>query len=199
MPPLPPARPRHAHRDGGLRNRRTRTRTIQKLPLHRLRHTNPSSHCYLHDWPDVAMTVYPSRRDRPRMGGRTRPRRTRRPHAVHGDRRHHFRGCRSPVSSTGWVMQARVDVPGAGSPIMDVADDWAPDACTLPTSERPLRVAEFDDLFAYVLRSDAARAAPDSTLCSRVPSRPALAIWPAARANAARSSRSGSSRQATTS
>ena len=24
----------------------------------------------------------------------------------------------------------------------------APDACTLPTAERPLRVAEFDDLFA---------------------------------------------------
>jgi hypothetical protein len=32
--------------------------------------------------------------------------------------------------------------------------DWTPDACTLPTEERPLRVAEFDDLFAYVLRSD---------------------------------------------
>ena len=37
---------------------------------------------------------HPSSRDRPRMGDRTRPRRTRRPHAVHGDRRHHFRGCR---------------------------------------------------------------------------------------------------------
>ncbi len=36
---------------------------------------------------------------------------------------------------------------------MDVADDWAPDACTLPTTERPLRVAEFDDLFAYLVRS----------------------------------------------
>ena len=24
---------------------------------------------------------------------------------------------------------------------------WAPDACTLPTRERPLRQAEFDDLF----------------------------------------------------
>jgi hypothetical protein len=33
------------------------------------------------------------------------------------------------------------------------ADDWAPDACTLPTTERPLRVAEFDALFAYVVRS----------------------------------------------
>jgi hypothetical protein len=30
--------------------------------------------------------------------------------------------------------------------------DWAPDACSLPTSERPLRVAEFDDLFAHVMR-----------------------------------------------
>ncbi|MEV0666662.1 hypothetical protein ACIBI3_31195 [Actinomadura luteofluorescens] len=27
-------------------------------------------------------------------------------------------------------------------------DDWAPRACTLPTAERPLRVAEFDALFA---------------------------------------------------
>jgi hypothetical protein len=34
--------------------------------------------------------------------------------------------------------------PGAG---------WVPvDACTLPTADRPLRVAEFDDLFATALR-----------------------------------------------
>jgi hypothetical protein len=26
--------------------------------------------------------------------------------------------------------------------------DWVPDACTLPTAEQPLRLAEFDDLFA---------------------------------------------------
>jgi hypothetical protein len=32
-----------------------------------------------------------------------------------------------------------------------MADDWAPDACTLPTAERPLRVAEFDDLFTFVV------------------------------------------------
>lgn len=32
-------------------------------------------------------------------------------------------------------------------------EDWAPDACTLPTSERPLRTAEFGDLFSWVLRS----------------------------------------------
>ncbi|GAA0236950.1 hypothetical protein [Cryptosporangium japonicum] len=30
--------------------------------------------------------------------------------------------------------------------------DWAPSACTLPTPERPLRVAEFDALFAASLR-----------------------------------------------
>jgi len=29
---------------------------------------------------------------------------------------------------------------------------WVPDACTLPTDERPLRVAEFDELFASALR-----------------------------------------------
>ncbi|MFI5511571.1 hypothetical protein ACIA48_29280 [Mycobacterium sp. NPDC051804] len=33
-------------------------------------------------------------------------------------------------------------------------EDWAPDACTLPTPERPLRVAEFDDLFTWVTRSE---------------------------------------------
>jgi hypothetical protein len=29
---------------------------------------------------------------------------------------------------------------------------WVPDACTLPTVDRPLRLAEFDDLFATALR-----------------------------------------------
>jgi hypothetical protein len=29
---------------------------------------------------------------------------------------------------------------------------WAPQACTLPTAERPLRLAEFDDLFTTALR-----------------------------------------------
>ena len=29
---------------------------------------------------------------------------------------------------------------------------WVPDACTLPTAERPLRVAEFDALFREALR-----------------------------------------------
>ena len=32
--------------------------------------------------------------------------------------------------------------------------DWVPvDACTLPTADQPLRVAEFDDLFASALRA----------------------------------------------
>jgi hypothetical protein len=29
---------------------------------------------------------------------------------------------------------------------------WVPQACTLPTADRPLRVAEFDELFATSLR-----------------------------------------------
>jgi hypothetical protein len=29
---------------------------------------------------------------------------------------------------------------------------WAPEACTLPTAQRPLRLAEFDDLFVTALR-----------------------------------------------
>ncbi|MFS8105143.1 hypothetical protein LFM09_49430 [Lentzea alba] len=33
------------------------------------------------------------------------------------------------------------------------AEQWAPDACTLPTEERPLRVAEFDALFAESVQS----------------------------------------------
>jgi hypothetical protein len=32
---------------------------------------------------------------------------------------------------------------------------WAPAECTLPTAERPLRVAEFDELFATALRGQA--------------------------------------------
>ncbi|OBA88245.1 hypothetical protein A5662_25390 [Mycobacteriaceae bacterium 1482268.1] len=31
---------------------------------------------------------------------------------------------------------------------MSIPNDWAPEACTLPTTERPLRVAEFDALLA---------------------------------------------------
>jgi hypothetical protein len=37
---------------------------------------------------------------------------------------------------------------------MAIPDDWAPDACTLPTAERPLRVAEFNDLFTFVVRAE---------------------------------------------
>jgi hypothetical protein len=31
-------------------------------------------------------------------------------------------------------------------------ETWVPTACTLPTAEQPLRVAEFDGLFATVVR-----------------------------------------------
>lgn len=44
-------------------------------------------------------------------------------------------------------------------------DDWAPDACTLPTAERPLRRDDFDDLFARhalaVVRESAIRTRID--------------------------------------
>jgi hypothetical protein len=36
---------------------------------------------------------------------------------------------------------------------MTVREDGMPDACTLPTAERPLRVSEFDDLLGHVLQS----------------------------------------------
>ncbi|WP_436533052.1 hypothetical protein [Actinoplanes sp. HUAS TT8] len=37
---------------------------------------------------------------------------------------------------------------------MTATDDqvWVPEACTLPTVDRPLRLAEFDDLFATAVR-----------------------------------------------
>lgn len=43
---------------------------------------------------------------------------------------------------------------------------WVPaDACTLPTAAQPLRLAEFDGLFAAALR-DVERIAPDRLLLS---------------------------------
>jgi hypothetical protein len=39
-----------------------------------------------------------------------------------------------------------------GSSEIDVGGAWVPDACTLPTAERPLRVAAFDELFAEAVR-----------------------------------------------
>lgn len=41
--------------------------------------------------------------------------------------------------------------------------EWAAPACTLPTEERPLRAAEFDELFATALRS-VDRVAPDQVV-----------------------------------
>lgn len=33
------------------------------------------------------------------------------------------------------------------------ATEWVPRACTLPTAEQPLRVAEFDEMFSQAVRS----------------------------------------------
>jgi hypothetical protein len=35
---------------------------------------------------------------------------------------------------------------------MSASESWAPSACTLPTVERPMRIAEFDRLFADAVR-----------------------------------------------
>jgi hypothetical protein len=43
--------------------------------------------------------------------------------------------------------------------------DWVPQACTLPTAERPLRVAAFDKLFAAAVRA-AELAAAETGCCS---------------------------------
>jgi hypothetical protein len=37
---------------------------------------------------------------------------------------------------------------GSGQAKGEATASWAPDACTLPTAERPLRAADFDELFA---------------------------------------------------
>ncbi|MER6579871.1 hypothetical protein [Nonomuraea sp. NPDC001023] len=43
---------------------------------------------------------------------------------------------------------------------LPLSPGWTPSACTLPTAERLLRVAEFDELFARSVRS-VRRPAPD--------------------------------------
>lgn len=46
-------------------------------------------------------------------------------------------------------------VPGYGFTVVGMSTKelaWVPQSCTLPTVERPLRLAEFDDLFATALR-----------------------------------------------
>jgi hypothetical protein len=46
-------------------------------------------------------------------------------------------------------------VPGYRLTVKGMTTDdqaWVPEACTLPTVDRPLRLAEFDDLFATSLR-----------------------------------------------
>lgn len=42
---------------------------------------------------------------------------------------------------------------------IDVVDSWVPDACTLPSEDRPTRVGEFDQLFGSVRALD--RVGPD--------------------------------------
>jgi hypothetical protein len=42
-------------------------------------------------------------------------------------------------------------------------DTWAPDACTLPTADRPVRLAQFDTLFDNDV-TDVHRSAPDRAL-----------------------------------
>jgi hypothetical protein len=37
-----------------------------------------------------------------------------------------------------------------GMPLVSTSESWAPHACTLPTADRPLRMAEFDELLGAV-------------------------------------------------
>lgn len=43
--------------------------------------------------------------------------------------------------------------PWYGSTVAVVENLLSTDACTMPTDQRPLRLAEFDDLFAHAVRS----------------------------------------------
>jgi hypothetical protein len=45
--------------------------------------------------------------------------------------------------------------------------NWAPEACTLPTAERPLRLADFDDLFVTSLHA-VERAPGQATTSTRL-------------------------------
>ena len=54
-----------------------------------------------------------------------------------------------PRSDRIWHL-VRITV--GGMSIEENAVGWVPQACTLPTADRPLRVAEFDELFAAALR-----------------------------------------------
>jgi hypothetical protein len=40
-----------------------------------------------------------------------------------------------------------------GTRDIDLTGDWVPQSCTLPTAERPLRVAQFDRLFTDAVRA----------------------------------------------
>jgi len=57
---------------------------------------------------------------------------------------------------------------------MTTESGWVPDACTLPTLDQPLRIAEFDDLFTRGLR----------TVHRLRPTRLRLTFEPAVEANA---------------
>ena len=56
---------------------------------------------------------------------------------------------------------------------MAIPRDWAPDACKLPTEERPLRVAEFDDLFAFVVHAERAEPQRLDVVLRRIVEAPA--------------------------
>lgn len=60
------------------------------------------------------------------------------------------------VASGTWVRAYRR---GMGEERIEAGLPWAPARCTLPTAKRPLRVAEFDALFAEALR-DLRRTGP---------------------------------------
>jgi hypothetical protein len=54
------------------------------------------------------------------------------------------------VTSSRLASFTRVQAYRRGMTTNDLA--WVPDACSLPTVERPLRLTEFDDLFATAVR-----------------------------------------------
>jgi hypothetical protein len=62
------------------------------------------------------------------------------------------RGISAPASSISGLHP----VPGYTLTLIAMTGDdqtWVPQACTLPTVDRPLRLAEFDELFATALRA----------------------------------------------
>lgn len=60
----------------------------------------------------------------------------------------------TPTDAAAAASAATGENAGAGNRDDRTSDeDWVPESCTLPTVERPVRIAEFDTLFSHALQA----------------------------------------------